>query len=106
ADINLLPSLLLFLLSCPECSRSFKTDAEGILSECDSYDTQSSLKRNSLPESLSILGYVTPWNSKGYDVAKIFKAPKLDLISPVWVQLHPDLSLHGLHDIDKGDGDA
>ena len=33
-----------------------------------------------------VLGYVTPWNSKGYDVCKLF-AKKLDYISPVWLQI-------------------
>ncbi len=33
-----------------------------------------------------VLGYVTPWNSKGYDVAKTF-AKKLDYVSPVWLQV-------------------
>ena len=33
-----------------------------------------------------VLGYVTPWNSHGYDVAKIF-GPKFSLVSPVWLQV-------------------
>lgn len=52
-----------------------------------------------------VLGYVTPWNSKGYDIAKIF-ANKLDLISPVWLQIQRTgrnkYKLTGTHDIDKG----
>ena len=56
-----------------------------------------------------ILGYVTPWNSHGYDVAKTF-GDKFDLISPVWLQIQPspDTSIDsnpyviaGTHDIDK-----
>ena len=34
----------------------------------------------------NVLGYVTPWNNKGYDHAKNLGA-KFDLISPVWYQL-------------------
>ena len=34
-----------------------------------------------------VLGYVTPWNSHGYDVAKTF-GNKLNLVSPVWLQTH------------------
>lgn len=53
----------------------------------------------------TILGYVTPWNNHGYDVAKIW-ASKFDLISPVWLQIIRlgDLSyeVRGIHDIDKG----
>ena len=35
----------------------------------------------------SVLGYVTPWNSHGYDVAKTFGS-KFSLISPVWLQVN------------------
>ncbi|KAH8289912.1 hypothetical protein KR018_002779 [Drosophila ironensis] len=50
------------------------------------------------------LGYVTPWNSHGYDVAKIF-AKKFDIISPVWLQVvkqGDDYQVAGVHDIDAG----
>ncbi|XP_016982105.1 chitinase domain-containing protein 1 [Drosophila rhopaloa] len=50
------------------------------------------------------LGYVTPWNSHGYDVAKIF-AKKFDIISPVWLQIvkqEDRYSVAGTHDIDAG----
>ncbi|XP_062215375.1 uncharacterized protein LOC133915956 [Phragmites australis] len=49
-----------------------------------------------------VLAYVTPWNSKGYDVAKIFSA-KLTHISPVWYDLKSDgnrLVLEGEHNFD------
>jgi len=52
-----------------------------------------------------VLGYVTPWNSHGYDVAKIF-GTKFSLISPVWLQVNADdggeYTIGGLHDLDKG----
>lgn len=55
-----------------------------------------------------VLGYVTPWNAHGYDVAKTF-APKFSLISPVWLQLWPKShqdgqawAWGGAHDIDQG----
>ncbi|XP_023230754.1 chitinase domain-containing protein 1-like isoform X2 [Centruroides sculpturatus] len=51
-----------------------------------------------------VLGYVTPWNNHGYDIAKIFGS-KFTMISPVWLQLKPKLSnsfaIEGKHDIDK-----
>ncbi|KAI6224263.1 Chitinase domain-containing protein 1 [Aphelenchoides fujianensis] len=54
------------------------------------------------------LGYVTPWNGHGYDVAK-WTTEKYTHISPVWFQLTPfqrtsDLSCQfsGEHDIDRG----
>ncbi|RNA40281.1 chitinase domain-containing 1 [Brachionus plicatilis] len=50
-----------------------------------------------------VLGYVTPWNSRGYDIAKVF-ANKLDLVSPVWLQIQrvgrKNYQLTGTHDID------
>jgi chitinase domain-containing protein 1 len=50
-----------------------------------------------------VLGYVTPWNNHGYDVAKLF-AGKFNFVSPVWLQLRKQasntLSLTGTHDID------
>ncbi|XP_042351863.1 chitinase domain-containing protein 1 isoform X2 [Plectropomus leopardus] len=52
-----------------------------------------------------VLGYVTPWNSHGYDVAKIFGA-KLTSVCPVWLQLRrrgPEtFDVTGLHDHDPG----
>ncbi|CAO2204057.1 unnamed protein product [Urochloa humidicola] len=49
-----------------------------------------------------VLAYVTPWNSKGYDMAKLFSA-KLTHISPVWYDLKSDRSmlvLEGEHNFD------
>jgi len=52
-----------------------------------------------------VLGYVTPWNSHGYDVAKIFGG-KFTLISPVWLQVtvssNDDFLIGGAHDVDQG----
>ncbi|XP_037373236.1 chitinase domain-containing protein 1 [Talpa occidentalis] len=52
-----------------------------------------------------VLGYVTPWNSHGYDVAKVFGA-KFTRISPVWLQLKRRgrelFEVTGLHDVDPG----
>ncbi|XP_013101378.1 chitinase domain-containing protein 1 [Stomoxys calcitrans] len=50
----------------------------------------------------TVLGFVTPWNSHGYDVAKLF-AMKFDIISPVWFQIvkHGEAyKIQGTHDID------
>lgn len=50
------------------------------------------------------LVYITPWNSHGYDVAKIF-AKKLDYVSPVWLNIKrtglETYTIGGKHDIDK-----
>ena len=51
------------------------------------------------------LAYVTPWNSRGYDVAKRFGA-KFTYVSPVWLQLRDapggGVEVTGTHDIDAG----
>ncbi|ENN71137.1 hypothetical protein HUJ04_007583 [Dendroctonus ponderosae] len=51
-----------------------------------------------------VLGYVTPWNNHGYDVAKIF-GNKFTHISPVWLQIRRTgprkYEVTGTHDIDK-----
>ena len=52
----------------------------------------------------TVLGYVTPWNSHGYDIAKTFSGKKLNLISPVWLQISPNddsYKVTGLHDKDS-----
>ncbi|KAL0968845.1 hypothetical protein UPYG_G00272630 [Umbra pygmaea] len=53
----------------------------------------------------NVLGYITPWNSHGYDVAKVF-GPKLTSVSPVWLQLRrraaESFHITGLHDHDPG----
>ncbi|MBN3315366.1 CHID1 protein, partial [Atractosteus spatula] len=53
----------------------------------------------------AVLGYITPWNSHGYDVAKQFGA-KLTSVSPVWLQLRrrgrESFHITGLHDSDQG----
>ncbi|RMX60010.1 hypothetical protein pdam_00019315 [Pocillopora damicornis] len=52
-----------------------------------------------------VLVYVAPWNSHGYDVAKIF-SPKFTYVSPVWLQIKRrktgTFSVEGGHDIDQG----
>ncbi|XP_037094017.1 chitinase domain-containing protein 1-like [Pollicipes pollicipes] len=50
-----------------------------------------------------VLGYVTPWNNHGYDVAKTFG--KFSLVSPVWLQVRPadqGYTITGTHDVDAG----
>lgn len=50
------------------------------------------------------LGYVTPWNSRGYKWAKKFRA-KLTYVSPVWLQVRENADhvpiITGTHDIDR-----
>ncbi|CAH0725683.1 unnamed protein product, partial [Brenthis ino] len=52
----------------------------------------------------TVLGYVTPWNSRGYDVAKTW-ASKFNYVSPVWLQVKrqsPNIYIiSGLHDVDN-----
>lgn len=51
------------------------------------------------------LGYVTPWHSRGYDFAKLFRR-KFTYIAPVWLQIREDPAdrtpiITGTHDIDR-----
>ncbi|XP_006038659.1 chitinase domain-containing protein 1-like [Alligator sinensis] len=52
-----------------------------------------------------VLGYITPWNSHGYDIAKTF-GNKFTSISPVWLQVKRKgkerFQFSGLHDADQG----
>lgn len=50
----------------------------------------------------SVLAYVTPWNSNGYDMAKLYR-DKFTYVSPVWYQLKcgDNMQLHGRHDVDQ-----
>ncbi|XP_058060684.1 chitinase domain-containing protein 1 [Anopheles bellator] len=52
-----------------------------------------------------VLGFVTPWNNHGYDVAKTWGA-KFDYVSPVWLQVlrkgPKQYEIAGVHDIDDG----
>ncbi|KAI9109920.1 hypothetical protein K1719_018961 [Acacia pycnantha] len=51
-----------------------------------------------------VLGYITPWNSKGYELAKRFNS-KFTHLSPVWYELksqQTSLVLEGRHNADTG----
>mmetsp|Transcript_129 Transcript_129/g.980 ORF Transcript_129/g.980 Transcript_129/m.980 type:complete len:387 (-) Transcript_129:993-2153(-) len=50
-----------------------------------------------------VLGYVTPWNGKGYEVALKYR-DKLTHVAPVWFQIMPGSppTLQGRHDVDRG----
>lgn len=74
--------------------------AKDILIENAGYHKETSLRHF----NGTVLGYVTAWNSHGYDVAKVF-AKKFDIISPVWFQIvkqNDEYQLVGTHDIDAG----
>ncbi|WOL03173.1 hypothetical protein Cni_G11893 [Canna indica] len=50
-----------------------------------------------------VLAYITPWNSRGYEMAKLF-GPKLTHLSPVWYDLKSEgkkLVLEGRHNVDR-----
>ncbi|XP_004512315.1 uncharacterized protein [Cicer arietinum] len=51
-----------------------------------------------------VLGYITPWNSQGYEMAKRFNS-KFTHLSPVWYDLksqQTSLVLEGRHNADRG----
>ena len=58
--------------------------------------------KNNLKDTL---GYVTPWNNRGYDFAKKY-ALKFTMICPVWYQIRTDVNtglpvITGTHDVDN-----
>ena len=75
-----------------------------VVEHCNAYSADTSIRHF---ES-HVLGYVTPWNSHGYDVAKTF-GNKFTMISPVWLQVVPGdgeggkgrYAVAGLHDVDR-----
>lgn len=75
-----------------------------IVNNYNSYSSKYQDSRNMMDGAM-VLVYITPWNSHGYDVAKIF-TKKFTHISPVWLQLTRrhgvGLSMQGTHDIDQG----
>jgi len=76
--------------------------AEDVVLEHRSYCSAKARERHFAGD---VLGYVTPWNSHGYDVAKVFGS-KFTHISPVWLQLkrrgREMFEVTGLHDVDQG----
>uniref|UniRef100_A0A8C6MPI2 Chitinase domain-containing protein 1 n=1 Tax=Mus spicilegus TaxID=10103 RepID=A0A8C6MPI2_MUSSI len=76
--------------------------AEDVVLEHRSYYSARARERNFAVE---VLGFVTPWNCHGYDVAKVFGS-KFTQISPVWLQLKRHgremFEITGLHDVDQG----
>ncbi|XP_027622491.1 chitinase domain-containing protein 1 isoform X2 [Tupaia chinensis] len=75
--------------------------AEDVVLEHRSYCSSRARDRHFTGE---VLGYVTPWNSHGYDIAKVFGG-KFTQISPVWLQLkrrgREMFEITGLHDVDQ-----
>uniref|UniRef100_A0A8D8GDF6 Chitinase domain-containing protein 1 n=1 Tax=Culex pipiens TaxID=7175 RepID=A0A8D8GDF6_CULPI len=75
--------------------------AKDILVENAAYHEETALKNF----NGKVLGYVTPWNNHGYDVAKLWGS-KFSYVSPVWLQVlrkgPKQYELGGAHDIDAG----
>ncbi|XP_051885061.1 chitinase domain-containing protein 1 [Pristis pectinata] len=76
--------------------------AKDIVREQKSYCAPKATERHFNNE---VLGYITPWNSHGYEITKTFGG-KFTLISPVWLQIQrKGLQLYhvtGQHDVDQG----
>ncbi|KAB0376555.1 hypothetical protein FD755_010999 [Muntiacus reevesi] len=76
--------------------------AEDIVLEHRSYCSAKAHKKHFTGD---VLGYVTPWNRHGYDVAKIFGG-KFTHVAPVWLQLRRHgremFEVTGLDDVDQG----
>uniref|UniRef100_A0AC11BEK0 Chitinase domain containing 1 n=1 Tax=Ovis aries TaxID=9940 RepID=A0AC11BEK0_SHEEP len=76
--------------------------AEDVVLEHRSYCSAKAHKKHFAGD---VLGYVTPWNRHGYDVAKIFGG-KFTHVAPVWLQLRRHgremFEVTGLDDVDQG----
>ncbi|KAG9448333.1 hypothetical protein H6P81_014461 [Aristolochia fimbriata] len=76
------------------------TSSDEILAE--SSKVKENASRRHLP--LPVLAYITPWNARGYEMAKKFVS-KFTHISPVWYELKSEgskLLLEGRHNADTG----
>ena len=69
-----------------------KLEPADVIAEANLPSAHTTVRRVSAPTAT--LGYVTPWNGAGYDAARLF-ASKFTHISPVWLQVHGDLSTLG-----------
>nr|XP_025142841.1 chitinase domain-containing protein 1 isoform X2 [Bubalus bubalis] len=76
--------------------------AEDVVLEHRSYCSAKAHKKHFAGD---VLGYITPWNRHGYDVAKIFGG-KFTHVAPVWLQLRRHgremFEVTGLDDVDQG----
>jgi chitinase domain-containing protein 1 len=75
--------------------------AKDIIREHKAYSIEGTKVRNF---NGTVLAYVTPWNSHGYDIAKLF-ASKFTHLAPVWLQAkladdEQSIVIEGTHDID------
>jgi chitinase domain-containing protein 1 len=70
----------------------------------DNYQSYCSTCLQTREFTQSTLVYVTPWNSHGYDMAKLF-TKKFDYISPVWFNIKrtglEKYHVEGVHNIDE-----
>ncbi|XP_028794716.1 chitinase domain-containing protein 1-like [Neltuma alba] len=119
---KLVPFLVLFFIASsiisvivyrfkysPTRSRESDAHQQDVMKADLSY--QAVLTENSKVENTSrrhygypVLGYITPWNSKGYELAKRFNS-KFTHLSPVWYELKSQqagLVLEGRHNADIG----
>ena len=82
-----------------------KISARSILNEYEAYYEATHRRSMDCLDVPITLGFVTPWNGKGYDIAKDF-AGKFTHLSPVWYQIRRSkedqkIVLTGGHDVDQ-----
>ncbi|PIA49069.1 hypothetical protein AQUCO_01300129v1 [Aquilegia coerulea] len=76
------------------------TNYQEILTENNKVSKNTSIRHYTYP----ILSYITPWNSRGYEMAKRFNS-KFTHLSPVWYDLKSEgngIVLEGRHNADLG----
>ncbi|KAE9616041.1 putative glycoside hydrolase family 18, catalytic domain, glycoside hydrolase superfamily [Lupinus albus] len=86
--------------SSSSVSHTIDANYQNILTEHSRVSQNSSHRHYTYP----VLAYITPWNSRGYEMAKRFNS-KFTHLSPVWYDLksqQTSLVLEGRHNADRG----
>eukprot|EP01099_Mayorella_cantabrigiensis_P007085 TRINITY_DN6127_c0_g1_i1.p1 TRINITY_DN6127_c0_g1~~TRINITY_DN6127_c0_g1_i1.p1 ORF type:complete len:427 (-),score=98.36 TRINITY_DN6127_c0_g1_i1:157-1437(-) len=84
-------------------SQEFSESLQGLIAQQTSSDSTSIIP-SKLPRRHTgkTLGYITPWNAKGYEHAKTF-AYKFDYLSPCWFHFNKgETVVRGDHNVDRG----
>ncbi|KAJ6723068.1 CHITINASE DOMAIN-CONTAINING PROTEIN 1 FAMILY MEMBER [Salix koriyanagi] len=102
SDRNLMTIFIVFFVVIPAEDGLVKTDVDyqEILDENSKTLKNESHRHYTYP----VLAYITPWNSKGYEMAKRF-TNKFTKLCPVWYDLKSQgtgLVLEGRHNADMG----
>ncbi|XP_015577356.1 chitinase domain-containing protein 1 [Ricinus communis] len=102
-------SVLVYHIKCPSNTNNTRRQQSLIQADVNYQDIlteHSKVSKNASHREFThpVLAYVTPWNAKGYEMAKRF-TNKFTHLSPVWYDLKSkgsELILEGRHNADRG----